>query len=49
LKRLHAGRRATLEIVVHGQPAKIVRRVTLTSDVNAVPPGCRLSPNPGPG
>ena len=49
LKRLHAGSRATLEIVVHGQPAKIVRRVTLASDVNAVPPGCKLSPNPGPG
>jgi hypothetical protein len=49
LKRLHAGSRATLEIVVHGQPPKIVRRVTLASDVNAVPPGCKLSPKPGPG
>jgi hypothetical protein len=49
LKRLHAGSRATLEIVVHGQPPTIVRRVTLASDVNAVPPGCKLSPNPGPG
>jgi hypothetical protein len=49
LKRLHAGSRATLEIIVHGQQAKIVRRVTLAADVNAVPPGCKLSPNPGPG
>jgi hypothetical protein len=49
LKRLHAGSRATLEIVVHGQPPKIVRRVTLASDVKAVPHGCKLSPKPGPG
>jgi hypothetical protein len=50
LKKLHAGSRTTLVIVVHGQqPAKIVRRVVLASDVNAVPPGCKLSPNPGPG
>jgi hypothetical protein len=48
LKKLHAGSRTRLEIVVRGQP-KIVRRVTLASDVNAVPPGCKLSPNPGPG
>ncbi len=49
LRRLHAGSRATLTIDVHGQSPTIVRRVTLASDVNATPPGCVLSRNPGPG
>jgi hypothetical protein len=50
LNKLHAGSRATLEIVVHTKPTtRIRRRVTLAADQNAVPPGCMLSPKPGPG
>jgi hypothetical protein len=49
LRRLRAGDRVTLIIDVVGRPPKIVRRITLATDVNAVPPGCRLSPKPGPG
>ncbi|WP_155892239.1 hypothetical protein [Conexibacter woesei] len=48
LRRLRAGDRVTLTINVYGR-LKTRRRVTLAADVNAVPPGCRLSPRPGPG
>jgi hypothetical protein len=49
LRKLHAGSRVTLMINVFGRPPKIARRVTLASDANAVPPGCKLSRSPGPG
>jgi hypothetical protein len=40
LRRAHAGSTLTLRIVIHGQSPAIVRRVRLTEDTQAAPPGC---------
>jgi hypothetical protein len=40
LRHVPAGRTLTLRIVIHGQSPAIVRRVRVTGDVTAAPPGC---------
>jgi hypothetical protein len=40
LRHAHAGSTVTLRIVIHGPSPAIVRRVRVTGDVTAAPPGC---------